>query len=32
MKTLPKYDIKFGALILFAVLALTLAYIIHNTQ
>lgn len=32
MKTLPKYDIKLGALILLAVLALTLAYIIHNTQ
>lgn len=32
MKTLPKYDIKFGALILLAVLALMLAYIIRNTQ
>lgn len=32
MKTLPKYDIKLGAIILIAVLALTLAYIIHNTQ
>lgn len=32
MKTLPKYDIKLGALILITVLALTLAYIIHNTQ
>ena len=32
MKTLPKYDIKLGAIILIAVLALTLAYVIHNTQ
>lgn len=32
MKTLPKYDIKLGALILLAVLALMLAYIIRNTQ
>ena len=32
MKTLPKYDIKLGAIILITVLALTLAYIIHNTQ
>ena len=32
MKTLPKYDIKLGALILITVLALMLAYIIRNTQ
>ena len=32
MKTLPKYDIKLGALILITVLTLMLAYIIHNTQ
>lgn len=32
MKTLPKYDIKLGALILITVLSLTLAYIIRNTQ
>lgn len=32
MKDLPKYDIKLGTILLLAVLALTLAYIIHNTQ
>ena len=32
MKTLPKYDIKLGALILITVLTLMLAYIIRNTQ
>lgn len=32
MKTLPKYDIKLGALILLTVLTLMLAYIIRNTQ
>lgn len=32
LKQLPKYDIKLGALILLAVLALTLAYILKSTQ
>lgn len=32
MKDLPKYDIKRGVILLLTVLALTLAYIIHNTQ
>lgn len=32
MKTLPKYDIKLGTILLLIVLSLTLAYIIHNTQ
>lgn len=32
LKQLPKYDIKLGAGLLLVVLALTVAYIIHNTQ
>lgn len=32
MKDLPKYDIRLGTIFLLIVLALTLAYIIHNTQ
>jgi len=30
--SLPKYDIKLGAIILLTVLALTLAYILKSTQ
>lgn len=30
--SLQKYDIRLGTILLLAVLALTLAYIVHNTQ